>query len=95
LKAKIDETKQKIQAEINSLSNKTDEESKKKKEEAEALLISFEETTRLYSSIINPNEDTNTPQTTKQSQDIEQKNEQDKSIIEKTKNAYTKTKEWI
>jgi len=94
-RTKIDATRQKIQAEINSLADKTDDASKKKKEEAETLLNSFEETTRLYSSIINPNEDTNTPQTTKQSQDIEQKNEQDKSIIEKTKNAYTKTKEWI
>lgn len=94
-KTKIDATRQKIQAEINSLADKTDDASKKKKEEAETLLNSFEETARLYSSIITPNENTNIPQTTEQSQVEEQGKEQDKSIIEKTKNAYTKTKEWV
>ena len=50
--------KQKIKNEISSLSDKTDADSIKKKEEAEALLTSFEETTKLYSSVINPSEST-------------------------------------
>ena len=77
LRAKIDETKQKIQLEINSLSSKTDDTSKQKKEEAEALLRSFEETARLYSSIINPEDSTS------------------KGVIDKTKDTYTTTKDWI
>ncbi len=94
IRAKIDETKQKIQAEINSLADKTDEGSKKKKEEAEALLNSFEETTSLYSSVINPTENTSGAQKEEQPQTTEQQGES-KSFLDKTKEAYTKTKNWI
>jgi DNA anti-recombination protein RmuC len=54
LNRRAEKTKQKIQKEIDSLTDKTDEESKKKKEEAEALLNSFNDITALYNSIINP-----------------------------------------
>ena len=53
LKAKAEATKQKIENEIHSLENKTDDDSKKKKEEAETLLNSFNETMQLYTSILN------------------------------------------
>jgi hypothetical protein len=53
LKAKAETTKQKIEKEIHSLENKTDDESKKKKEEAETLLNTFNEIMSLYTSILN------------------------------------------
>jgi len=53
LKAQAETIKQKIQDEIDSLGDRTDEESKKKKEEAETLLNSLNEITSLYASIIN------------------------------------------
>jgi hypothetical protein len=53
LKAKAETTKQKIENEIHSLENKTDDESKKKKEEAETLLNTFNEIMSLYTSILN------------------------------------------
>jgi Mg2+ and Co2+ transporter CorA len=53
LKAQAETIKQKIQDEIESLGDRTDEESKKKKEEAETLLNSLNEITSLYASIIN------------------------------------------
>ena len=48
LKKQAETTKQKIQAEIDALANKTDNDSKKKKEEAETLLNSFNEILGLY-----------------------------------------------
>ena len=54
LKTQVDTTKHRIENEINSLKDKTDDESKKAREEAEALLYSFNETTSLYNSIISP-----------------------------------------
>ncbi len=53
LKAKAETTKQKIEKEIHSLKNKTDDESKQKREEAETLLNTFSETMSLYNSILN------------------------------------------
>jgi len=56
LKSQAEATKQKIQSEIDALSDKTDDESKRKKEEAETLLTSFNETMNLYASILNSTE---------------------------------------
>ena len=53
LKAQVETAKKKIQREIHSLEGKTDDESKKEKEEAETLLNSFNETMKLYASILN------------------------------------------
>ena len=69
LKAQAEATKQKIENEIHSLEDKTDDESKKKKEEAEALLNTFNETMTLYTSILNSAEsktDQDNPESTKQ-----------------------------
>lgn len=72
LKAKAEATKQKIENEIHSLENKTDDDSKKKKEEAETLLNSFNETMQLYTSILNT-WSTNAPSTTPEAKDDEKK----------------------
>ena len=53
LKSQAEITKEKIQAEIKTLTNKTDKNCKKEKEEAEALLNSVNEALRLYSSVLN------------------------------------------
>lgn len=74
-------TKQKIQKEIDFLANKTDEESKRKKEEAEALLISCNDITALYNSIINPSTSSTTQSPSQ-------------SPTEST-NIFTKAKDWI
>lgn len=74
-------TKQKIQKEINFLTNKTDEESKRKKEEAETLLISCNDITVLYNSIVNP-------QSTSLTQNYNQEPTENKNI-------FTKAKEWV
>lgn len=90
---KIEKTREKIQSEINSLSSKTDDDSKMKKEESEALLNSLNETVWLYSSIVNPNEGTWGSQMLEQSQSTLQ--QQNKNIFDKTKDTYIKTKDWI
>lgn len=95
LNRRAEKTKQRIQNEISSLTKKTDEESKKKKEEAETLLTSFEEIKHLYSYIINPSENINTHQTTEQLETTVQKKESDKGFLDKTKEIYTNTKEWV
>ena len=56
LKAQAEAVKQKIENEILSLEDKTDDESKKKKEEAETLLNTFNETMKLYESILSSSE---------------------------------------
>ena len=73
LKAQAEATKQKIENEINSLEDKTDDESKKKKEEAETLLNTFNETISLYSSVLNS------------ADSKEEQNEEEKGIFEKAK----------
>ena len=79
LKSQAEATKQKIQSEIDALSDKTDDESKRKKEEAETLLTSFNETMNLYASILNSTE--SKPTETK--------------AQEEDKSAWWKTKEWV
>ena len=81
LKSQAEVTKQKIENEIRSLENKTDNESKKKKEEAEALLNNFNDTTKLYTSIINT-WSINTPNETAQPEP-------------ENKGVFSKTKDWI
>ena len=61
----------------------------------EALLTSFEETTKLYSSVINPSESTWNSQTTEQAQTTEQNQKESKGFLDKTKDAYTKAKDWV
>ena len=56
LKTQAEIAKKKIEEEIHSLENKTDDGSRKKKEEAKLLLNSFNETMKLYSSILNSSE---------------------------------------
>ena len=69
LKNQAEITKQKIQSEIDALSDKTDDESKRKKEEAEALLTSFNETMTLYASILNSAESTPAEATNSETQE--------------------------
>ena len=82
LKSQAETTKKKIENEIQSLESKTDNKSKKKKEEIEALLNNFNnETTELYTSIINTLS-TNTPTKTTQPES-------------ENKGIFSKTKDWI
>lgn len=85
LKTQAEATKQRIQAEIDALADKTDEESKRKKEKAETLLNSFNETMSLYSSILNSQESQGTKKT-------EEKKEEQKV---EDKGFLTKTKDWV
>jgi len=78
LKSQAETTKQRIQTEINALSDKTDDESKKKKEEAETLLNSFNETISLYSSVLNSTE-------SKPEEQAKEDTEEEKGIFEKAK----------
>ena len=78
LKSQAETTKQRIQTEINALSDKTDDESKKKKEEAETLLNSFNETISLYSSVLNSTE-------SKPEEQAKEETEEEKGIFEKAK----------
>lgn len=87
LKKQAETTKQKIQAEIDALANKTDNDSKKKKEEAETLLNSFNEILGLYTTII--------ASADKKKNENEQEQSQQKENSEKEKNGFTKAKEWI
>ena len=86
LNRRAEKTKQKIQKEIDSLTNKTDEESKKKKEEAEALLNSFNDITALYNSIINPSSNPWTQDSRTQSSE---------QTPTENKNIFTKATDWI
>lgn len=75
LKSQAETTKQRIQAEIDLLSDKTDDESKKNKEEAEALLTSFDEIMNLYASILE----------TSNSEDLEGQELEEKGLFWKAK----------
>ena len=83
LKSQAEITKQRIQAEIDLLSDKTDDESKRKKEEAEALLNTFNETMNLYASVLTSSE------TKHQNKDSKDKTEDEEKWFLK------KTWEWI
>ena len=52
IKAQAETVKKKIEEKISALSDKTDDKSKRKKEEAEALLNTFNETVKLYASVL-------------------------------------------
>ena len=86
LNRRAEKTKQKIQKEIDSLTDKTDEESKKKKEEAEALLNSFNDITTLYNSIINPSSNPWTHDSRTQSSE---------QTPTENKNIFTTATDWI
>ena len=81
LKSQAEATKQKIEREIATLTNKADAISKKGKEKAEALLNSINETLSLYTSILSwstkPKQTTPTQATTEE------------------KNIFVKAKDWI
>ena len=83
LKTKAESTKHKIESEIASLSEKTDDESKRKKEEAEALLNTFNETVKLYASVLASSE------TKPQNEDSKEK------AGDEEKWFFKKTWEWI
>ena len=98
LKSKAETTKQKIQNEIHSLENKTDNESKKKKEQAETLLNSFNETMKLYESILNSSESKEKKQEKKKKEDKKEKGgekEWDEDDEDEEKWILWKTWEWI
>lgn len=83
LKTQAETTKKKIEKEIHSLENKTDDESKKKKEEAEALLNTFNETVKLYASVLASSE------TKSQNEDSKEKTGDEEKWF------FKKTWEWI
>jgi ElaB/YqjD/DUF883 family membrane-anchored ribosome-binding protein len=60
LKSQAETTKQKIQAEISALEDKTDNESKKQKEKAEALLKSLDDIVNLQLTILTKTVDAHT-----------------------------------
>ena len=90
LKAKAETTKQKIEKEIHSLKNKTDDESKQKREEAETLLNTFSETMSLYNSILNNWREYTTQTTTPETAQSPTTKEQ-----EEKRWFFWKTWEWI